>query len=180
MINKKYKELYQQMAEEGHFGGGPRLLEWRIARKLFRKMQCSTLLDYGCGAGKQWHPKKVAEWGKLKPTLYDPAFAEHSKLPNQQFDMIMSTDVLEHIPDYTLPSVVRYCTSHVKKTQYHFIANRPAMKELPNGENAHCSQQPLEWWVDLFETHSVVKVPTILHLFSHKNNRKIVKLWFKS
>ena len=180
MIDTKYRQQYQQMIQEGHFEGVARPKEWKWAKQLFNNTGCKTLLDFGCGQGKQWSGPFAPIWGKLKPTLYDPAVEKHSKVPEYNHDMIMSTDVLEHRPDYTLPSVINYCTSNANKANFHFIANREAMKCLPNGENAHCSTFPVEWWVNMFEKYTVNKIPTLL-VFTDKDsngNRIKVKMWY--
>jgi hypothetical protein len=181
MIDSKYLSLYQIMAKEGHFGGGPRPEEWKWAKQLFNATNCKTFLDFGCGRGKQWRPRLVPIWGELKPTLYDPAFEDHSTLPKENHDMIMSTDVLEHIPEYTLPEVIKYCNSHANNANFHFIANKPAQKNLPNGENAHCSVFPVEWWVEMFKKHSVKEIPTLLVFTDHdiqNGGRLKIKLWY--
>ena len=141
---------------------------------------CNSFLDFGCGRGDQWRSEQVPIWGELKPTLYDPAFDSHSTVPTETHDMIMSTDVLEHIPHYTLPEIIKYCNRHANKANFHFIANREAIKELPNGENAHCSTFPVEWWVEMFKEHSVKEIPTLLAFTDKDENgfRIKVKLWY--
>jgi hypothetical protein len=181
MIDSKYLDLYKEMIDQGHFGGGPRQEEWTWARELYDLTGSKTFLDFGCGQGKQWRPESVPVWNNLKPTLYDPAVEQHSQLPTDKHDMIMSTDVLEHIPDYTLPDVIKYCTGYANKANFHFIANKPALKDLPNGENAHCSIFPVEWWVEMYKEHAVKKIPTLLVFTDwdmENGGRKKIKLWY--
>lgn len=65
-----------------------------------------VILDYGCGKGAL-----VKELQKLYPKIdiygYDPAISENDILPNIKPDLIINTDVLEHIPEQELPEVIK-------------------------------------------------------------------------
>jgi hypothetical protein len=177
MIDKKYNKQYKIMHNEGWYDGRPKTDEWIIAKKLFDQTGCKTLLDFGCGKAKHWRPMIVRPWGKLKPTYYDPAVPRYSTLPLKHHDMIMSTDCLEHIPEHILPKIIRYCTQKARKANFHFIDCGLAKKFLPNGENAHCTIQSADWWAELFETHAVQKIPTILTFAGSQRGKSIIKLW---
>ena len=76
-----------------------------------------------------------------------------SKLPEGNFDGIISFDVLEHIPEEEIPQVIKEIFERANKFVFLGIDTSPAEDILPNGENAHCTQKPLEWWVDMIKTH---------------------------
>ena len=42
---------------------------------------------------------------------------------------------------------------------------------LPNGENAHCTLKPIQWWKDQFEKTIKENIEThVVYSFSHMNN----------
>ena len=71
-----------------------------------------TLLDYGAGKGLQYQwqnmtlsdgrtvPGLKAFWGVDFITCYDPAYPPFIALPKSRFDGVISTDVLEHCPEF--------------------------------------------------------------------------------
>ena len=47
----------------------------------------------------------------------------------------------------------------------------PANTILPNGENAHCTLKPIQWWKDQFEKTIKENIEThVVYSFSHMNN----------
>jgi len=122
-----------------------------------------TILDYGSGKGLQYDPKPFAvegegEWDSLidywdidEVTCFDPAFPPYSALPSGRYDGVISTDVLEHCPEEDIDWIVREIFSYAERFVYLAIACFPAAKLLPNGENAHCTVRPPEWWRGMLE-----------------------------
>ena len=121
--------------------------------ELIQMTQSTTLLDYGCGKGNQWTNNILP----VTPTLYDPAVPEHENKPNGQFDGVISTDVMEHIPEEQIPQVFQEISQYATRFVFLAIATDPAIAVLPNGENAHCTLKPLEWWVDTWKEHTTNK-----------------------
>lgn len=65
-----------------------------------------TILDYGCGESslKKWVEDAGItdrEW-----TMYDPGVAEFSQRPEGKFDLVITTDVLEHVEEEHVDSVL--------------------------------------------------------------------------
>ena len=121
--------------------------------ELIQMTQSTTLLDYGCGKGNQWTNNILP----VTHTLYDPAVPEHENKPNGQFDGVISTDVMEHIPEEQISEVFREISQYATRFVFLCIATDPAIAVLPNGENAHCTLKPLEWWVDTWKEHTTNK-----------------------
>lgn len=68
--------------------------------------EIETILDYGCGDGtlKKWvEDKGITD---KKWTLYDPGVEEHKELPTGKFDLVITTDVLEHVEEIMLNKVL--------------------------------------------------------------------------
>ena len=122
-----------------------------------------TILDYGSGKGTQYDPKPLVIkgegewdsvidfWGVDEVTCFDPAYAPYSTLPSGRFDGVVCTDVLEHCPEEDIDWIVHEIFSYAERFVYLAIACYPANKRLPNGENAHCTIRPVEWWQGMLD-----------------------------
>ena len=108
---------------------------------LIKDMKPETLLDFGCGKGQQYSKWKHHKDMGIMPTLYDPAVPEFETLPDGPFDGIISTDVLEHIPEEQIPETINMITKRADKFVFLAIATSPAIAILPNGKNAHCTRK---------------------------------------
>ena len=152
--------LYREMAATGTQFRGTSILQHKDQiGKLIRLNNVRTLLDYGCGAGdayksphKLWH-----EWGLKRPdvTLYDPAFEEHDKLPGKRFDMVIASDVLEHVPEADVDATVKQLFALSRTLVWASVCTRLAKKTFPQtGENLHVCVRPYQWWLDTFSGHA--------------------------
>lgn len=116
-----------------------------------------VILDYGCGKGAL-----VKELQKLYPKIdiygYDPAISENDILPNIKPDLIINTDVLEHIPEQELPEVIKRI-SMIGTNCFFYLHHKEAAQILPNGENAHCTIKPPIWYHKLLSQYFKVINP---------------------
>jgi len=105
-----------------------------------------TILDYGCGKGelkKSLFLRSVRE--------YDPAIPGKEKA--EPCDMVVCTDVLEHIEPELLDNVLKHLLEMTKKKLLVNIALVPAKKKLPDGRNAHLSVHDAFWWQAALEKY---------------------------
>lgn len=146
LISSKYLELNRQMHEapEGFGGSGYKELE-RVLR-FASNVKARSILDYGCGEGTLKKALIKAGW-KGTITEYDPAVRGKSKLPKPA-DLVVCTDVLEHVEPDCLDNVLVHLKSLTIKACYAVIATRPANKLLPTGQNAHLIIEDTPWWLD--------------------------------
>lgn len=127
-------------------------------RTLIASTGSSSILDYGSGKGllyKEPLPGGLTVrqfWNVENIQCFDPGVPEFSRMPDEAFDGVISTDVLEHCPEEDIPWIVGEMFAHARKFIFANIANYPAKKTLPNGENAHCTQWPAERWKTVFDT----------------------------
>ena len=150
-------ELYRHVHESNEsYGAGSRHFDY--VQLILTCMRYSDVLDYGCGKGvlaNQLQENKVANCEK-----YDPAIPGIDKLPTRKFDVIVNTDVLEHVPEGELDSVLERFTT---LSQNGIIIPHlgKAREILPNGENAHCTIKTPEEWRELLAQHyaHVVRLP---------------------
>jgi hypothetical protein len=55
--------------------------------------------------------------------------------------------VLEHIEPQYLEQVLDHLVELTEVVAFITIHTGPAMKTLPDGRNAHLTQEPIEWWL---------------------------------
>ncbi|MCZ6854794.1 MAG: hypothetical protein O7G86_12830, partial [Gammaproteobacteria bacterium] len=83
---------------------------------------------------------------------YDPAIEQFDTMPIVNADLVINTDVLEHIPvadvDDVLADIRRLSTCAI-----FCIATAPAKCILGNGQNAHCTVRPGHWWGHRLHDH---------------------------
>jgi hypothetical protein len=137
-----------------HVGRIKRLIDTTGAR---------TILDYGSGKGMQYRPHKVVVEGKHvadgiaeywdvdEVRCYDPGYKPYSALPEDKFDGVVCTDVLEHLPEEDLGWILDEIVGFAEKFVYLNVACFPAKKTLPNGENAHVTVREPDWWAALVQ-----------------------------
>ena len=118
-----------------------------IIKEVIDRINPVNVLDFGCGKGWQYTRQNVHEyWGIPMPTLYDPAIAEFSKLPQGTFDSVICTDVMEHIHQDECDKVLEEIFAYADHSVFFTISCNPAKKSFPDGTNYHVNCKPEEWW----------------------------------
>ena len=126
-------------------------------KALIDATRAKTVLDYGAGKGLQYRPQPVivderqvadgiAEYWDVEIECYDAGYVPYSKLPQTSFDGVVCTDVLEHCPEEDLSWILDEIFGLARRFVYLNVACFPARKSLPNGENAHATVRPPQWW----------------------------------
>ena len=132
--------------------------------QLIDQTDTKTLLDFGCGKGEQYkNVELMSKWGKLPnevwgimPKLYDPAVETHNVFPDEKFDGVISTDVMEHVPEDAVDVVLEQIFSKADKFVFLAIATylgKPTSYKLPNGESPHITVKPDAWWIEQISKH---------------------------
>lgn len=158
---------YRELAKvaDGNFQGLSILNHVVSIRKLLTETESHTMLDFGCGRGEAYKsPHKLYKQLGLPRhavTLYDPAFMPTSALPTGKYDLVVASDVLEHIPEHEIDEFVARLFGYAKKAVWASVCCRPAKKTFPDGRNLHVTVKPFDWWVEVFkrqdpEIHSVL------------------------
>src|SRR5690606_14639538 len=145
----KYIEQYKALHKQKRYGiSGDSLVEnlFSVADR-----QTTSVLDYGCGQSDTG-TKLAAMLGTKVLCQYDPAVEGRDSPIKGKYYLCICTDVLEHIPEEELDKVFKDITKHTDKEVIFVIALREAAQILPNGENAHCTVKPKEWWEDKLKT----------------------------
>ena len=162
MISDEYKDTLKAAHAEhggkwGTTGGrnfGPRLVQF-----LKERQDVKTVLDFGCGQRtlEEYVKKEMPErYAILKWENYDPGINAFSQLPDKQYDLIVSSDVLEHVEPTELDQTLQWMYQHTRYYWFHLIACDPCYTKLPDGRNAHLIVQEPEWWVERLRPYGTV------------------------
>lgn len=150
-ISDEYARLNREMhaAPRGFGGDGDQHVVDILP--LLTPCAIESILDYGAGQCKFARAlleiKRDIGHPKLEIRDYDPAVPAISGKPEGQFDLVVCTDVLEHVEPEFLDAVLDEIHGYTRKMTYLVIACLPANKILPDGRNAHLIQEGPEWWM---------------------------------
>lgn len=114
--------------------------------QIAQRLATRDILDYGCG--KATLQKNIP----FPIQNYDP-FVEEFKKPPVPADLVVCTDVMEHIEPEHVEGVLRDIRDLTKKGVFFQIATRPASKFLPDGRNAHLIQENGNYWLERLMVH---------------------------
>jgi hypothetical protein len=161
LISAEYQAQQQHLHETTEYGTmaqhyGP------LVSQIVEKLEITHLLDYGCGR-KMGLTKNLTVKHKLTYQGYDPGAGvpelATAPIPAQ---MVCCIDVLEHIEPPYLENVLNHLVELTEVVALITVHTGPAMKTLPDGRNAHLTQQPFEWWLpklmERFDLQSANKV----------------------
>src|SRR4051812_26217325 len=116
-----------------------------IVKEVVQAFKVQSISDYG--AGKKNLLRGLGEQGLsgFDYFPYDPAFPEYG-VPKPA-DLVCCIDVLEHIEQEFLEAVLLDLNEITQTYGVFSIHMEPAVKQLPDGRNAHLIQQPTSWWL---------------------------------
>lgn len=167
-----YKQMHAEgIQETGHslpaaqtFSGMSLAPHIGNIKALIDRFGVKSVLDYGAGKAMYYtapiFPSADGQskvdlktfWGVDRIHLYDPGYAPLAALPDEQFDAVICTDVMEHIPEQDLDWVIDELFGFARKLVYVCIATYPAGKRFANGENVHVTLKDANWWLRKFQT----------------------------
>ena len=140
----KYTDLYKKLHQDQDNYGTSSAKYLPEISLMIDYLKPKTILDYGCGKAVL-----VDILSKRYPDIkvygYDPSMPGKDKLPNDKIDLVINTDVLEHIPAEILPNVLKEIAK-ISKNAIFALHHALAYAVLENGENAHCTVRPPVWY----------------------------------
>jgi hypothetical protein len=174
MFSQEYYSAVDKMKkyhlENKTYSGGGTLAYAEIIKKLVKKHNVKTLLDYGCGKGLQYESGSIINFGNNNQTFdeyldlasvykFDPGvekFAEYPPL-DSKFDAIIAIQSLSAIPTKDLPLVVTHLMN--MSTKFCFVGTNLSLgKKKKRGENLdqEYTKEEIErtdpnWWYELFK-----------------------------
>ena len=152
MFSKEYEEVLVKLHNEDENWGtsGARYID--DVTRIIDEYDVEWVLDVGCGKGNL-----VTALSSLYPEKqilgYDPFYEPYSEVPCEQADLIVCTDVLEHIEPEHLDDFIKFMIGFKPEKLYLAISLVSAKQILPDGRNAHLIVKPTEWWIDTLRKH---------------------------
>lgn len=113
------------------------------------ELRPQVVLDYGCG---QTNLADAVDFLGASFHRYDPAIPEISRKPVEKADLVVNTDVLEHVPQECIDPLLGDIAS-LSSHAFFSIATSLAQEILPNGQNAHCSIKTGDEWLATISRH---------------------------
>lgn len=142
-------EAYRKMhSSQPGYGAGLRHYEY-IAL-IIKSYGFKSALDYGCGKGRMADSLNAS--GLVVCSKYDPAIESICTKPEERFDFVINTDVLEHVPKDLLDEVIGDFKVY-SNTAVVIPHLGKAAAVLPNGENAHCTILTPDEWSNILKRH---------------------------
>jgi 2-polyprenyl-3-methyl-5-hydroxy-6-metoxy-1,4-benzoquinol methylase len=149
IINEYYKIYWAESSGGKLYGKSSEdLLEW--ITPYIKELNPKTILDWGCG--RSCLVNYFWKDGERKIYKYDPAIHEYKDKPEIVADLLLCTDVLEHIPKEHLALCFQEIFKHSRK-QIFTVSMIKARKKLPCGMNAHVNVQNRTYWVKEFKRY---------------------------
>ncbi len=140
-ISDEYRELNRQLHNDNPHYGASAVRHVSLIMQLAHRLDTQDILDYGCGKST------LARNMPFDIKQYDPAILKFADQP-QPADIVVCTDVLEHIEPDHIDNVLLHLQQLTKKAGFFTVATRPAKKTLADGRNAHLIIQPANWWLN--------------------------------
>lgn len=143
LISPRYTELQRELhADPRGYGGRGR--KWAdVVEDLVKTFDAGSVLDYGCGQGSLG---VVLRERGINCREYDPAIPGKHGTPSFA-DLVVATDVLEHVEPDRLPAVLTHLRALARKAVFVVVSLVETAKVLSDGRNAHLIVQPAEWWM---------------------------------
>lgn len=146
LISPKMLDLNAELhRSNSHYGMGGAKYADKV-RQLCRDLNTHSVLDYGAGKQQLARSLEFPIWS------YDPAIPEISASPRPA-DIVLCTDVLEHIEPDKLEFVLDDLKRVTKRCGYFVIHKGAAVKTYADGQNTHLIQQGKEWWTKQLAKH---------------------------
>lgn len=141
LISDQYRTLNQDLHKDNKEYGMTGRKHVDMILNICRTFNTQDVLDYGCGKST------LALNLPFNIKQYDPAVAKYKALPRPA-DIVVCTDVLEHIEPVFLEDVLNHIQSLTRIAVFFSISTVPAKKTLPDGRNAHLLVKDSRWWMD--------------------------------
>jgi hypothetical protein len=149
LISADYRQQQETLHDTGGYGGMGNSPYGRMVAQIVNRLDVRHVLDYGCGSrlslARELSERKLIEH-PFKYQAYDPCVPKYAA-PPVPAEMVVCLDVLEHIEEDYIESVLDDLMRVTEAVGFFSIDTGPAKKSLPDGRNAHILQRPPEWWL---------------------------------
>lgn len=146
LISPAYLALQRELHSrpDGYGGKGSKWADG--VRGVAAAYEAYSILDYGCGRGSLASALRTrADIAGIRIAEYDPARPGYDR-PPAFADLVVCTDVLEHVEPPRLDAVLAHLRTLARKAVFVVIATRTSNKTMSDGRNAHLIVESDEWW----------------------------------
>ncbi len=141
-VSAELIDFYKTPHETGRYGQSS-LNKCHYILPHIETVKPNSVIDYGCGRSRL--VDLIQHLGVPNVAHYDPAIPAYAEKPPSQFDLLISVDVLEHIPEDELDAILSDMAG-LGRNAILVINTRLARTILPDGRNAHLTVRPALWW----------------------------------
>lgn len=136
----------QRRLHAGPKAYGERGYKWAdCVREVASTYECWSILDYGCGQGGLKRALSDPHMDSVRIREYDPAIKGKDALPSFA-DLVVCTDVLEHIEPDRLDAVLKHLRMLARKAIFVVIATVDTEHKLSDGRSTHLTIESGDWW----------------------------------
>jgi SAM-dependent methyltransferase len=188
------KLRYDNAYASGTYAPAQGLHSWKaIFNKFPHIKEIKTVLDVGCGFGQgiaMCRKKGIEAWGIDISDKLDTywavanicrfckvASADEIPFPDNSMDLVTSFDMLEHIPEEAVLSVLKEMRRVTKEYIIATISLVPAVNKMIDGSEPHICIKPIDWWVEKLKEAGLKKnsfalnpEQTVFTIYSVKEN----------
>lgn len=137
-----------------------------------------SVLDYGCGQATLARAV-LANLGKKPVNVcwrnYDPARKGFASMPTGPYDLVVCSDVLEHIEPEKIVAVLNHLRALTGGLLFTVISLVETAKTLSDGRQAHILLRDPEWWQLSMEGAGFEAVDHPVE--NPKPEKQIVQVW---
>lgn len=139
---EEYRKIYKYDSEYGLSGGRSS----KFIAPLITVLAPESILDYGCG--RSHLIKMLKRSFRFYAYKYDPCVPEYDQLPIKNVDLVVSTDVLEHIHKSFLMEKLKEIKA-ISQNAIFVIKCFTSPTKLTDGRSVHVTVESPEWWLDV-------------------------------
>lgn len=167
----------QQILHAAPRGYGGRGSKWSpVVDELLRRFSCRSMLDYGCGQGSLVRSLRTVG---VDFREYDPAISGKEEPPQEPYDLVVCTDVLEHIESEKIDRVMRHLSEVTRVALFAVVSLVPTAKTLTDGRQAHILIRSTEWWRYQFDAHGFQLHEAVKGRDPKKDHKQYAAVWVK-
>ena len=157
VISNEYKKHMAKEHDGSKWGTtGYRYAGDLVVKAIKDRPYIKTVLDFGCGKGtmKPFLQEALTE-RELEIYEYDPGIPGKDTLPSGPFDMVLTSDVLEHIEPHLLDETIVQLEKLTRWVLFNDIACSPTGKTFRDGpyagQDLHLIVEEPIWWRNKFK-----------------------------
>lgn len=147
LITPEYQDTLRTMHKDHKNWGRDGAKHYERIVDIITTCHHRTVLDYGCGKGELARALDENTQLEVGVAEYDPGIPGKDTPPPNVFDLVVCTDVMEHVEPALAPGVLAHIASLTRRDAFFVISLVPARAVLPDGRNAHICQKTQGWWV---------------------------------